>query len=343
MIETEVFGVAVPLKKKFVVSKGGAAIKRNLITVLNNRYFGEAATSVHYGPQLPQLKVDLTEGLKKLRELETIDTDTLSEIESWDIHPIARAAIVGMVLNYISGETRRYPWEILDLGSPLGIRSSWTVAIDDPNDMIAAIKSSPYPIIKIKMGNEQDLLLLDQIGDLSDKEIRVDANGGWSCAKAEEMIFHLSRLGVKVIEQPTDIEFVSEWRHLKGKIEDVELFVDEGLNNLEDYRKYAEHIDGVNIKPEKSGGIVQASKLAKQAATDGKKIMLGCMVQSSLGIAQAVYMSSQADYFDLDGPLLLESDIGRGIRYNRESIEVDREIIGGPKIRRDIVQKYLDD
>ena len=60
-----------------------------------------------------------------------------------------------------------------------------------------------------------------------------------------------------------------------------------------------------------------------------------------MGIAQSVYMSSQADYFDLDGPLLLESDIARGILYDRESIAVDREIIGGPKLRRDVLQKYI--
>ena len=343
MIETDVFGVAIPLKKKFVVSKGEATIKRNLITVINNRYFGEAAPSVHYGPDLSVLRADLIKGLDQLKQLGNIDRDALSEIESWDIHPVARAALVGMALNYISGETKRYPWEILELASPLGIRSSWTVAIDNPADMIAAAKESPYPIIKIKMGNEQDLLLLDQIAQIGDKEIRVDANGGWSCAKAEEMIFQLARLGVKVIEQPTDVEFISEWQHLKGKSEDVELFVDEGLNTVEDYHKFAKQVDGVNIKPEKSGGIVQASMIAELAARDDKKIMLGCMVQSSLGIAQAVYMSSQADYFDLDGPLLLESDIGRGIRYDRETIKVDREIIGGPKIRRDIVQKYLDE
>jgi len=343
MIETDIFGVAVPLKKKFVVSKGEASVKRNFVTVLNNRYFGEASPSVHYGPELSELKIDLAAGLERLKLMDEIDLDALYEIDKWDIHPVARAAIVGMALNYISGETKRYPWEILDLASPLGIRSSWTVAIDDPASMIAAAKDSPYPIVKIKMGNEQDLLLLDQLGQLRDKEIRIDANGGWSCAKAEEMICHLAKLGVTLIEQPTDVEFIGEWQHLKGKCEDVELFVDEGLNSLEDYHKHAGQADGINIKPEKSGGIVEASRIAAQAAKDDKKIMLGCMVQSSLGIAQAVYMSSQADYFDLDGPLLLESDIGRGIRYDRESIKVDREIIGGPRIRRDIVQKYLDE
>ena len=69
--------------------------------------------------------------------------------------------------------------------------------------------------------------------------------------------------------------------------------------------------------------------------------MLGCMVESSVGIAQSIYMSSLADYYDLDGPQLLETDIASGIKYDRETIEVDREIIGGPKLKRDVVEKYI--
>jgi hypothetical protein len=69
--------------------------------------------------------------------------------------------------------------------------------------------------------------------------------------------------------------------------------------------------------------------------------MLGCMVASSVGIAQSVYMSSLADYIDLDGPQLLQNDIARGIIYNREQIEVDREIIGGPTLIRDVFEQYI--
>lgn len=232
---------------------------------------------------------------------------------------------------------------MLSLGTPVGIRSSITISIDKPAQMIEVIKATDYPIIKVKMGNEDDVLLLDRLDEIIDKSIRVDVNGAWSCAKAEEMIFHLAKKGITIIEQPTDVEFIEEWPHLKGKSENVELILDEGLNNLDDYRRYAEFIDGVNIKMEKCGGILEGVKITRQARKDKKKVMLGCMVESSVGIAQSVYMSAQADYFDLDGPLLLEDDIASGIRYDRESIEVDREIIGGPKLKRDVIEKYISD
>lgn len=340
MIEVSVLNVTVPLKKKFVIAGGETDAKTNLLTVMNNRYYGEASPSVAYGPDITELNEQVGRGLDLLRDISEPDIATLDTIDSWDLHPVARSAIMSMVLNYLSGEHKRYPWEILSLGSPVGVRSSWTVSITSPEKMLAAIAESPFPIIKIKMGNEQDVLLLEGLEKIEDKEIRVDANGGWSCAKAEEMIFHLSRVGIKVIEQPTGSEFVKEWPHLKAKHEEVELIMDEGMNTLDDYARYKDFIDGINIKPEKAGGIVPAARLAALAQADGKKVMLGCMVGSSISMAPSIYMSSLADYFDLDGPLLLKEDLARGIRYDREAIEVDREIIGGPQLKRDVLQKY---
>ncbi|MDF1544907.1 MAG: enolase C-terminal domain-like protein [bacterium] len=343
MIHIDSVRIALPLKKKFTTSKGEASVKTNLLAILNNRYIGEASGSVHYGPAVEELEADLTTGMEQLRTIERIDLDTLEAIGQLEINPTSKSALIGAALNSISGETRRYPWELLSLGSPVGIKSSFTITIDNAAEMERAINGCEYPIIKIKMGNEQDILLLDVLKRAKERTIRVDANGGWSCAKAEEMIHHLAQRNVTVIEQPTDIEYISEWPHLKKGSDKVELIVDEGLNSVADYEKYASYIDGANIKMEKCGGIVEAMKIAARASADGKKIMLGCMVESSVGIAQSVYMSSMADYFDLDGPLLLESDIARGILYDRESIAVDREIIGGPKLKREILQKYIQD
>lgn len=340
-MELESFKVSIPLKKKFTVAGGEASVKTNVLTVLNNRYHGEAAPSVQYGPSVEALQADVEKGLEFLRTLDAIDMDTLTSVDGLNIHPTARAALMGMALNYISGETRRYPWEVLSLNTPVGIKSSFTIAIAETSEMIRDIKESSYPIVKVKMGHEQDVMLLDALSQIKGKEIRVDANGGWTCAKAEEMIHHLAGCGVTVIEQPTSVEFVNEWPKLKGKMEQVELIIDEGLGSNEDYDRCREFVDGINLKMEKCGGILRAMDMARRAREDGKKIMLGCMVESSVGIAQSVYMSSLADYFDLDGPLLLEEDIARGISFDMESIRVDREIIGGPKLKRDVVEKYI--
>lgn len=341
MIEVETIKVALPLKKKFKVAGGEADQKVNLITIMNNRYGGEAAASVYYGPTLDQIADDLKKGIELLTKRDKLDVGALEAISEYPLNPIARSALTGMVLHYISGETRRYPWEVVSLGTPVGIRNSITLSIADPAEVIEAIHSCEFPVIKIKMGSDYDPELIHALKDASGKEIRIDANGGWSREQAEEYIHHLSNLGIKIIEQPTKSEYVADWPHLKGKHEDVILVLDEGLNTLEDYRAAAEHCDGINIKMEKSGGIVEAAKLARQARADGKKIMLGCMVESSIGIAQSVYMSSLADYHDLDAPQLLETDIAQGIVYEKETIHVDREIIGGPALRREVIEKLI--
>jgi len=339
-MQVDTIKVTMPLKKKFKVSRGEARVKTNLITILNNRYNGEASGSVHAGPSLEIIEADLRTGVDKLKLKRKISVRTLNEISGYKIHPIARSALVGMVLNYLSGETNRYPWEILSLATPVGIKSSMTISLDTPDKMAEAIRNSNHPILKIKMGSDEDMAVVNALKLVSDREIRVDANGGWPCDRAEEIIFHLARLGVTVIEQPTDLEFIEEWPRLKGKNEHVELILDEGLGSLEDYNRFGEFVDGINIKMEKSGGILEAIRVANAAHKDEKKVMLGCMVESSVGIAQSVYMSSLADYHDLDAPQLLEDDIADGISYNREVIEVDREIIGGPKLKRDVVEKY---
>lgn len=341
MIRFDTVKVALPLKTKFKVAKGETEIKTNLLTILNNRYNGEASGSVHLGPSVEKIEVDLARGIEMLRSTEQIDLEVIKEFSKSDLLPAAKSAIVAALLNYLSGETDRYPWEIVSIGGPVGVKSSMTISIADHDEMVKAITESTHSIIKVKMGNEEDVMILDDLAKVVDKEIRVDANGGWSCAKAEEMIFNLAKSGVKVIEQPTDPKYISEWPMLKGRAKDVELIMDEGLNNLDDYNRMAQFFDGVNIKMEKCGGIIEGMAIARRARQDKKKVMLGCMVESSVGIAQSVYMSSQADYFDLDGPLLLKDDIADGIRYDRESIEVDREIIGGPKLKRDIVEKYI--
>jgi len=325
------------------VSKGETERKTNLLTILDNRYSGEAASSVFYGPNVEELEADILSGVEMLQQQKNFSIRTLHAIDKLTISPIARSALMAMILNYLSGKRNLYPWEVLKLGAPVGIRSSMTVSIDEPAEMAAAIRESSYPIIKIKMGANSDRELLDLLEDIGDKELRVDANGGWDCETAEEMIYRLSKLGVRVIEQPTDLEHIADWPYLKGKNDEVELIVDEGLETVKDFARVHDYCDGVNIKMEKSGGIIEAVRIAKAARRSEKKVMLGCMVESSVGIAQSVYMSSLADYHDLDGPLLLESDIGMGINYDRETIHVDREIIGGPALKRDVVQNYIQD
>ena len=343
MIRVDTVKVTLPLKRKFVISQGSAEAKTNVLVVMNNRYSGEASGSVYYGPSVEIIQAEIKRGIEFLSKQSTIDESTLELLNKLPIAPIARSALIAMILNYVSGEENKYPWEVLGIGAPVGIRSSITIGIDTPDSVIAQINESQFPIVKLKLGSDHDAELVLALEQIKDKEIRVDANGAWSLEKAEEMIHHLARNGIQVIEQPTSAEHVKEWPYLKKQVENVQLIIDEGLATYQDYESVAEFVDGINIKMEKSGGVVEAARIARKARDDKKKVMLGCMVESSIGIAQSLYMSSLADYHDLDGPQLINEDIASGIHYEKETIEVDREIIGGPKLLREIIEKYIQD
>ncbi len=272
-----------------------------------------------------------------MKNIRKASLSTLDQIDSLEINSAAKMGLIGAALHKLSAVNGVYPWEILKLDEPTEIRTSFTVSLDKPEAMLREISDSVYPIIKVKMGGEEDDKLLDGLKNVSGKILRIDANGGWIPERAERMIYFLDKLDVQFVEQPTMVDYIGEWKHIRGRTQ-MKLFIDEGLNSLEDYERYAEFVDGINIKMAKSGGILEAKKIADAAKRDKKKIMLGCMIESSIGLSQAVYLSSRADYFDLDSTLLLIEDIATGVFYDIEKITVDDSIIGGPRIK----EEYLD-
>lgn len=252
------------------------------------------------------------------------------------INPVSQAAVSSLLVNYLSKKGSIYPWEVFDLDEPERIRTSFTISLDDPDKMYECIVASPYPIIKIKLGSDEDEKLIKALDTVTGKSFRIDVNGGWTPEKAERMISLLRNLDIQLIEQPTDIKFIQDWKYIKGHSK-IPLFLDEGLNRLDDYIQYCDYIDGANIKMAKSGGIVEGIRIARRARRDKLRVMLGCMVESSVALSQAVYMASLADYYDFDGPILLENMIAGGIDFNLEKVSVDEDIIGGPKVKKEFL------
>lgn len=311
---------------------GSADAKKNHLVIIDDRAAGESSGSVYYGPDIEEIVDDLEEVVNQLRSLKSLAPSDLEDLNSMAINNVSKAGLMGAVLHYLSLSRNVYPWELQALEAPSMINTSYTIGLDNPENMVRSINDSLYPIIKIKMGGEDDEVLAEQLGKIQGKLFRVDANGGWNLEQAERMIYYLDKLNVDIIEQPTNPEFISDWPYIKGK-SGIKIIVDEGLNTVDDYYQYADYIDGVNIKMAKSGGIVEAKKIALAARKNKRKVMLGCMIESSIGISQAVYLSSLADYFDLDSPLLLKEDIATGINYDLNKVSVDDNIIGGPKIK----------
>ena len=315
------------------------AEKTNHFILLDEKYSGECSGSIIYGPKEDEILHDLETAMKYLKTLKTADDGSLNEVNALEINPVTKAGVLTAVLHKVSGEKKQYPWQVLGVDPPDKIRTSFTVSIDNPDSTLECIKATTYPIIKLKMGSEYDDDIIRVMKQIPSKKFRVDANGGWDPEKAERMVHKLSRLNVEIIEQPTGVEYIGEWPHIKGS-NNACLMVDEGLYTVTDYERYCDFVDGINIKMAKSGGVVEAIKIAQRARKNGRKVMFGCMVESSVAIAQSVYLASLADFFDLDGPLLIKQDMADGLIYKNESINVDENIIGGPKLKKEFIREH---
>ena len=318
------------------MSAGSAEFKKNFFISIDDVVFGEAAGSVFYGPGEDEILSDLEKARYFLERVDLNSVGIFEKIEKLNINRVSKAAVSGVALNYISRIKSVYPWQIMHLDEPSRIRTSFTISLDDPDEMYAQIKASPYPLIKVKLGGDGDEHLVEKLTNISGKLFRVDANGGWTPETAEKMVHYLDRLDVELVEQPTGLDYINEWKYIKGRSK-INFIIDEGLHTIDDYRQYSDYIDGVNIKMAKTGGILPAIKIAEQARRDKLKVMLGCMVESSVALSQAVYMASLAKYYDFDGPLLLKDRIADGIDFNLEKISVDEDIIGGPRVKKEFL------
>ncbi len=203
-------------------------------------------------------------------------------------------------------------WLGLDsAGLPL---TSYTLGIDEPDAIAERVRAAAsYPIFKVKVGTPRDEEILSLIRTLApDKTIRVDANTAWSVDEALDRMRSLSRYDIEFVEQPIPPGDNDGLRRLK-EAGICPVVADESCVRPEDVMALAGCVDGINIKLSKCGGIRQALEMVHLARRFGMKVMLGCMIESSLGIATAAQLASLADWLDLDGHLLLSADPFTGI------------------------------
>jgi L-alanine-DL-glutamate epimerase-like enolase superfamily enzyme len=197
--------------------------------------------------------------------------------------------------------------------------TSFTIGLDTPEVVERKVReASDYPILKVKMGTAEDRQVLEVVRATSGARLRVDANEGWTPDDALERLEWLARMGVELVEQPLPAAMLEETRELR-KRSPIPFFADESVHRAADIPALAGAFDGINIKLMKCGGLSEALRMIGTARAHGMKVMLGCMIESSLGITAAAHLSPLADTADLDGNLLLESDpfLGATVKAGR--------------------------
>jgi L-alanine-DL-glutamate epimerase-like enolase superfamily enzyme len=205
-------------------------------------------------------------------------------------------------------------WRLLGLSRRAPV-TSYTLGIDTlDGTRDRARRARPFKALKVKVGGAEDLARLEAVRSESDAPLRVDANEGWTLEAARELVPALVELGVELIEQPFPAADLESFRALRELAPLPPVIVDEGCHDLGDVAPVAGYADGINVKLAKSGGLREALRMVHAARALGLRVMLGCMIESQLGVAPAAQIASLADWVDLDGHLLLADEPFRGLQ-----------------------------
>jgi L-alanine-DL-glutamate epimerase-like enolase superfamily enzyme len=277
---------------------------------------GEAAPSAFYG----ETQATVTAALEAYRPVvEEGHPDDVRALEAamerrLGRNGAARAAISAACHDWRGKRYGAPLYRLLGLSTATIPATSFTIGIAGPEEMEAKVaEGERYRILKVKMGFEGDEEALERIAGMTEQRIRVDANAGWTRKEALRKLDLLEQLGVELLEQPLPPEDLDGLAEVTSASR-VPVVVDESCVTSRDLRRLVGAVDGVNVKLVKTGGVGEALRLLESARALGLLTMLGCMIESSLGIAAAVHLSPLADFVDLDGHLLIADDPFHGLR-----------------------------
>jgi L-alanine-DL-glutamate epimerase-like enolase superfamily enzyme len=196
--------------------------------------------------------------------------------------------------------------------------TTFSIGIDTPEITRQKTREAEaFPILKIKVGLSTDEPTIEAVRSVTSKPLRVDANEGWKDKEeAVRKINWLATKGVEFIEQPMPAEMIEETAWVHERVH-IPIIADEACQRASDIPKLKGAFDGVNVKLDKSGGILEAYRMISIAKSLGMKTMLGCMVSSSVSVTAAAHLSPLVDYADLDGNLLIANDPFHGVTVEK--------------------------
>ncbi len=246
--------------------------------------------------------------------------------------PAQFAKIIGQVFQKIEGQYAAkasidialMDWTGQKLGIPLyryfGLDAkdapvtTFSIGIDNPETTKAKVEeAAEYPVLKIKVGLDTDEATIAAVRAVTKKPLRVDANEGWTDREvAVRKINWLEKQGVEFVEQPMPADRIEDTRWIRSRVH-IPIIADESCLHAQDIPKVKDAFDGINVKLDKAGGILEAYRMIQIAKSFGMKTMLGCMVSSSCTVTAAAHLSPMVDYADLDGNLLIANDPFTGV------------------------------
>jgi L-Ala-D/L-Glu epimerase len=323
-LEKRVRRVTVHTERTFAIARSSADAFERVILELEEEGFtgrGEAAPTRYYGQD--------AEGVAgALEDVKVRDPWDIEGALAENAHlPSTALAALDAALHDLAAKRLGVPlYTLLGLARPEPT-SAYTLAIAKPETTVEeARRLSSFPVLKMKVGGWEDVETVRAVAEFSEAEIWVDANEAFSSGEAPEVAAELKSIGVRLIEQPVPASAgPGALRSATEAARPVPVIADEGAIVARDVPPLSGCASGVNVKLAKCGGIRRALEMVHTARSLGMSVMLGCMVETSLGISAAAQISGLFDFVDLDGAMLLADDPFEGIGYEEGRIFLSDE------------------
>ncbi len=331
MVELEIKKYVLPLRHTFSISRESYNYQQALIVCLSfdgKTGYGESSTNPYYDITVARMEAEIEEHREFISTFPFKTPELLHEaLSETGLSNFALCAI-DLAAHDLYGKLQGKPlhrlWGTSPDHYPL---TNYTIGIDTIENMIAKMQEKPWPIYKIKLGTEEDVAIVHALRQHTTSVFRVDANCAWTVAETIANARPLKALGVEFIEQPLPAE---DWAGMEKVIHRsvLPVIADESCIEEKDVARCGLHFNGINIKLTKCGGLTPALRMIRQGKSLGLKIMVGCMTESTVGISAIAQLLPQLDYVDMDGAMLLATDIADGVQITGEGRIIFPELGG---------------
>lgn len=302
------------LRHTFRISRGSEDVAHTVLLRLaadGLEAFGESAPVSRYD-ESPDLVASQLERLSPLdADLWHIDAvlDRLGDARG------ARCAL-DLALHDLAGKRLGIPvYRLFGLDPERALETSFTIGIADLAKTVEkTAEARHFPILKVKVGDEHSIETVEAIRSVYRGTVRLDANEGWSPETAVKTLAELARFDIEFCEQPIEAGHPEQLRYVRERSK-IPILVDEDSLTSADLPPLFGCVDGINIKLVKCGGLREALRMVHTARAMKMKVMIGCMIESSVLATAAAHLTPLCDYADLDGPLLITDDPFSGVRY----------------------------
>lgn len=316
------------LKVNWKLSRNQTTFKENFIVhlhTISGDFRSEIAPNIRYGETVESIHKQFTEWLDKT-ELPTLSNVAVLEsaLSKMELHHSLRFGLESVYVQYFAKKSVKSLSDFLGLPPVKKVPTSFSMPITAVGEIADYLKPlSRFESLKIKVNAETGAEMLAEIKKLTDAKLRVDANEGWTSLE-DFLKFQkgLEGMNIELIEQPFPSTMREEYKELK-KLTPYKLLADESIEDVGDFSELSEQFHAVNIKLMKTGSLLKAKKLLEDAKKHGMESMMGCMIETTIGISYGMLFSGMVDYVDLDGFLLIKEEPFRLVNETEGYLELN--------------------